>query len=141
MRFARLREEDGLIRSSFKFIAIIVVVFVVALDAFSLFAAKQTLHGNVNDAALKAENEYVASNQNKAQSEAAARAILTENGARMLKNGFSINGHVGEDLTFSVTGTRHADTYIAHYMTGFPLIGDSITKWLDPVATGDTVRR
>ena len=141
MTVARLREQDGLIANSIKLLAFIVVFFIVILDIFSLFAAQRTVRGNAFDAASAAQDAYYTSTtQSEPLARSAATALLQEKGSVLVEGGFSVQRSSSQGATFSVTATRHAKTYVAHYLTGVPGIGPSIKRWLDPVATGTSVR-
>ena len=142
MSFARLREQDGLIHNSIKIFVVVVVFFVVLLDSISLFAGQRTLRGNVYDAAVAASDTYgTSASPNEAQARATATAFLQSKGDQMLAGGFSVQPAGGQNLSFSVTGTRHVKTYVAHYLTSMPGIGDTMKRWLDPVETGTSVRQ
>jgi len=113
VRYARLRRQDGLIREAIWLFVIIAIIAVVALDAFALFHANQSVRDSATAAANEARNAY-SQTPTLAAATLAAQNYLKKTDITFV----ALKGTRGTDgsITFTVTAKTHADTYAFKYL-------------------------
>ena len=136
MNTSGLGRQDGLIRESIKWFAIVVVLAVLVLDAVSTLQGQLAVHQNATDAANDALTRYIQSGGNSGLSMDSASALLKERGAVYVTGHIVPSASGAERAVAYITAKRSTHTYVFHYLTHAPWgIGNWFDKLLDPTAT------
>jgi uncharacterized membrane protein len=129
----RLREQDGFVRESMKVFVIVIIIFVVMLDANAIFGTRREAGDDAHQAALAAAAVY-GETHNDTQAKQEAERALDARGAQLVD--FKAE-HLADNTYYTVTATRPATTYLFHYFTSFPLVGPWAEKLSHPDVTSN----
>jgi hypothetical protein len=124
----RLGGQDGFIRESVKVFVIVMIIFVVLLDAHAVFDNRRQTTDDAHEAALAAAAVYGETHNDALAKQEAVRA-LAASGSTFVA--FKAE-HLESDTYYTVTATRPAHTYLFHYAGGFPAVGTWAQKLLQP---------
>lgn len=137
MRHSRWQRQDGLIRESIKFAAVIVIVGVLVLDAVSVINASLGVRQNASDAADQALVTFIQTS-NPAMAMQSASTFLKIHDSVMLAAKSNLRPSIQGpgQATVTITAAKKPHTYVYHY---FQRLGWGIGPWfhklLNPSAT------
>lgn len=124
----RLGQQDGFIRESVKVFVIVMIVFVVMLDAHSLFDNRREAGNDAHEAALAAAAVY-SKTHNDALAKQEAQRALDANDSRLVA--FKVE-HLDADTYYTVIASHAATTYFFHYLGNFPWVGTWAEEFMHP---------
>lgn len=135
MQLSTFRKQDGFVRETIKYFALIVVIMVMVLDTIAVAQVQLTVRDNATVAASDAHDQYV-QGSTWPQSQQVAASYVEAKGSRFISA--SMSGAADRQSTvISVTAERGAHTYVYHYFTKLPWgLGDRVDNLLNPTATG-----
>jgi hypothetical protein len=102
-----------------KVFVVVLIIFVVLLDAHALFDNRRQAGDDAHEAAMAAAVVY-SRTENDTQAEREAKRVLDDKDAQMVA--FKTE-HLADNTYYTVTATREARTYLFHYLAGFPWVG------------------
>ena len=129
----RLGGQDGFIRESVKVFVIVMIIFVVLLDAHSVFDNRRQAADDAHEAALAAAVVY-GETHNDALAKHEAERALAASGSTFVA--FKAE-HLEDSTYYTVTATRPAHTYLFHYVSSFPAVGTWAQKVLQPAVSSN----
>jgi hypothetical protein len=129
----RLGGQDGFIRESVKVFVIVMIIFVVLLDAHAVFDNRRQAADDAHEAALAAAVVYGKTHNDAAARHEAERAIAASGSTFVA---FEAE-HLEDSTYYTVTATRQANTYLFHYVGSFPAVGTWAEKVLHPYVSSN----
>ncbi len=124
----RLGEQDGFIRESVKVFVVVMIIFIVLLDAHAIFDNRRQTVDDAHTAAMAAALVYSQSSSD-ALARAQAERVLSARDAQLV--GFSAQ-HLEGNAYYTVTAVHPAKTYLFHYLGGVPGLGNWVEKLSQP---------
>ncbi len=137
MRHSRWQRQDGFIRESVKFAAVIVIVAVLVLDAMSVINATLGVRQNAADAADQALTEFIQTNSPTMALDSASTFLKLHNSI-LLREGSNLSPSIQGpgQATVTIQASKKPHTYVLHYFQKLPWgIGPWFHKVLNPSAT------
>ena len=129
----RLSGQDGFIRESVKVFVIVMIIFVVLLDAHSVFDNRRQAADDAHEAALAAAVVYGETHSDALAKQEAERALSASGSTFVALKA----EHLEDSTYYTVTATREASTYLFHYVGGFPAVGTWAEKVLHPAVSSN----
>jgi hypothetical protein len=129
----RLGGQDGFIRESVKVFVVVMIIFVVLLDAHAVFDNRRQAADDAHAAALAAAAVYAETRSDALAKQEAERALDASSSTFVA---FKAE-HLEDSTFYTVTATREASTYLFHYVGSFPAVGTWAQKVLHPAVSSN----